>query len=995
MLTSEWSPFALLAGCVRQNQTGKILFEGKSRKEVLSETAGIPESVKKSIRESSGDVPSQRQGELTQALIAVVQDKGLPDKESAALKSSLTNLPTVTSVSSQPEALLVALIDEAQNLSLPEAITAELAFASVDALAEKSSEAYPIEAYSLQSIAIEKLKDSGVQETIILETYVGRVSAEQRDSVGEVDALLNSPLFSSFSRVLLDQKRTDLYGSSLPSPTLSNLPNLSDSPVVVGNLETASIVLAQAASNSPLVYLATEAPKKGSLGPWPSDARNGGTVVYTPDGVSTGADSFTYIICHSVAVPASSCSAPTTVTLNLVQSNQPPQSGSNEPSLCDTTPIPDNPTLDLNFAQTKSLDSQITFSRPEVPGSTATATYVDSSGTIRTAAFNEPRFNHDPITGDSLGLLIEPTRANLALGNTESTEGDNGMTDAQNVMMAPDGTMTADKLIERTAGNIGGNSKSLEFVSPEVGMPFTISTFAKAGERTQFGLDAWSDGGSGPVYDLSNGTILIQPTPTGSSAKIEPYKNGWYRCSYTYMVPPTFDPQSRWHNIVFYKDGTTEYTTDGTSGIYFWGHQAEVSTFATSYIKGTTISGNKRIAADSVTIIDGANLDSFSRASAATYVGLDGLLKTAAINEPRYFINPSSLGGSGLIVEPSMLVGGRFQVGGHNLTGTANVAGVIAPDGTETAFRAEVIANGGGYQTVGETSAVASNGHMITMSVFAKAGEVGKFTLVGGAEPSSKSAIFDVTNGTIAVYPTHPNSSASIQKFPNGWYRCSTTFLRETATTNYFFFWLPMTNVGGSNDWEWLAGQGMYFWGINIALDATAPTSHFYSSTGHISLNRSADVVSTSGTDFSRWYNRDKGTLISKVKLNGFTGTSQTHYEFSDNKNDSNRIGAITKVGSKETNYVGASDILASAVSSAPILTDLQINAFRIDSTELAASVNGAPPASFPTNVSIPTSTQLTIGNNFHGNGSLNGNLLRLVYYPTKLTDNELMCITK
>ena len=58
------------------------------------------------------------------------------------------------------------------------------------------------------------------------------------------------------------------------------------------------------------------------------------------------------------------------------------------------------PSLNLDFANSKKLDSRITFTRA------STGTYTDESGIIRTAAANEARFDHDS-DGNSLGLLIE------------------------------------------------------------------------------------------------------------------------------------------------------------------------------------------------------------------------------------------------------------------------------------------------------------------------------------------------------------------------------------------------------------------------------------------------------------------------------------------------------------------------------------------------------------------------------------------------------------
>ena len=67
----------------------------------------------------------------------------------------------------------------------------------------------------------------------------------------------------------------------------------------------------------------------------------------------------------------------------------------------------EGPTLNLNFAGSKVLDPRITFSRSSV------GTYMDDNGLLKTAAADEPRFDHDDVTGESLGLLIEESRTNL------------------------------------------------------------------------------------------------------------------------------------------------------------------------------------------------------------------------------------------------------------------------------------------------------------------------------------------------------------------------------------------------------------------------------------------------------------------------------------------------------------------------------------------------------------------------------------------------------
>ena len=78
------------------------------------------------------------------------------------------------------------------------------------------------------------------------------------------------------------------------------------------------------------------------------------------------------------------------------------------------------PSLRLDFANSRALDPRITFTRASV------ATYVGKDGFIKTAGENEPPFDHDPATGESLGLLIEESSTNLYVNNHNPALGASG-----------------------------------------------------------------------------------------------------------------------------------------------------------------------------------------------------------------------------------------------------------------------------------------------------------------------------------------------------------------------------------------------------------------------------------------------------------------------------------------------------------------------------------------------------------------------------------------
>jgi hypothetical protein len=269
------------------------------------------------------------------------------------------------------------------------------------------------------------------------------------------------------------------------------------------------------------------------------------------------------------------------------------------------------PSLDLRFAENKSLVDAttgldlVTFTRA------SSATYVDSQGQIQTAAINAPRFDHNPVTGESLGLLVEEQRTNLLLRSEEFDDASwtLGQTSVSaNVTESPTASLTADKLIENT-----NSSTHLvqQIVTHTSGVAYTISCFVKAAERTFFSL-AFGAGFTGGTqansfFDLSGVTT---PTP---GATIVSLGNGWFRCSFT--ITATASASSAVQFRLATSTSVANYTGDGTSGLFLWGAQLEAGAFPTSYIP-TGASAATR-AAD-VCSISGSNFSSWYRQDEGT-----------------------------------------------------------------------------------------------------------------------------------------------------------------------------------------------------------------------------------------------------------------------------------------------------------------------------------------------------------------------------------------
>jgi hypothetical protein len=263
-------------------------------------------------------------------------------------------------------------------------------------------------------------------------------------------------------------------------------------------------------------------------------------------------------------------------------------------------------TLNLDFTSgNQTLDPRITFTR------STTATFTGSNGLIQTAAIDAPRFDYNPTTLASLGLLIEGQRVNLwtyseQFDNAAWTKTNSSIT--ANTVIAPDGALTGDKI----TSNISQLGFVVQSLSQTTGTAYTVSVYAKAGEYNFCQLRI-----TGTVvasitrayFNLANGTTTGVANCTAS---ITPAGNGWYRCSITYTTVATATASPRIYGQV----NASDTVGDGTSGIYIWGAQLEAGAFATSYIP--TVASQVTRAADFASIT-GTNFSSWYNASEGTF----------------------------------------------------------------------------------------------------------------------------------------------------------------------------------------------------------------------------------------------------------------------------------------------------------------------------------------------------------------------------------------
>ncbi len=247
----------------------------------------------------------------------------------------------------------------------------------------------------------------------------------------------------------------------------------------------------------------------------------------------------------------------------------------------------------MSSLRSRSLRDLLTFTRASV------GTYCNAEGVLASAAINVPRVGYDPATLAVRGFLMEEARTNYLV---RSQEFDNASwakvrsSVTANAVIAPDGTLTADTLVEDTTVNdshhlVGYYTKG----STTESQAYTASVWVKSFGRTQLRLHC--QGTSGNVnsayafFDLSAGTataVTLAGAWDNAAARIEAWPNGWYRCMLDFRV--NNDGQTQVQVVAFLASGgSSSYTGNGFSGVHLWGAQLEKGTGATSYVATTTV----------------------------------------------------------------------------------------------------------------------------------------------------------------------------------------------------------------------------------------------------------------------------------------------------------------------------------------------------------------------------------------------------------------------
>ena len=323
-----------------------------------------------------------------------------------------------------------------------------------------------------------------------------------------------------------------------------------------------------------------------------------------------------------------------------------------------------------------------------------------------------------------------------------------------NSIAAPDGSLTADKVYFDT----NGNTNIYQNITLTQGKTYTFSVYAKA-------VTPGSDDQFIPFINSPSNKFPSNPFVATSE---------WQRFTFTFTH---VDATASTSVFILNKDDAYE------TNVYFWGAQLEEGNELTDYTP---------------------SVESFvSRASSATYVDGDGVIRTAPLNLLTY----------------SEELNNWLKT---NTTVTSNV--IAAPDGSITADQLNRTSTGNSNYIRKDVSKGTSP-VTYTASFYFKKDDARYVSIrLQGNYPSRADAVFDLDTGTVSTGPItfsdFSGSSATIVPVTDGWYRCSLT-----ATTDSHAFVATLISCSAEDDF--VDGQStdinsVYVWGTQLEEGSTA-----------------------------------------------------------------------------------------------------------------------------------------------------------------------------
>lgn len=378
----------------------------------------------------------------------------------------------------------------------------------------------------------------------------------------------------------------------------------------------------------------------------------------------------------------------------------------------------------------------------------------------------------------------------------------------------------------------------------------------------------------------------------------------------------------------------------------------------------------------------------FTRNSPATYIGEDGLLKTAPAYTPRFEYDPETLAIRGLLIEEkaSNLIRHSEQLDYWTEQGVVVMAQAgKAPSGRLSAERI-IPTNTNSKHQIYVNGPVAASDTFYTVSCYFKPEGyacLGLFLEDGSVEEGKNKVgyVFDVLKNRTLAVDTHPAMrllNPTMQKLKNEYYRCSFS-IRTTSSVEVIMAIQVRPDYGSSDTYPVDGKMGGYVWGAQLELGYVLTS---YMPTTSIVATRQTDLCLID--NMSNWFNEREGTWVAETVLGTRRVARIVGYDW-----PGNFLGISPNSPASSETWNGYKNLIKSGNQKTGIVR----HALAYTDTSRTITREGLKPVTGKTpNGKI---TQVAIGANTNGRNALNAHIRHVTYYSYRQPDSVLQRLTQ
>lgn len=322
------------------------------------------------------------------------------------------------------------------------------------------------------------------------------------------------------------------------------------------------------------------------------------------------------------------------------------------------------------------------------------------------------------------------------------------------------------------------------------------------------------------------------------------------------------------------------------------------------------------------------NTWSVTRSTTGTYVDPTGIIRTAAINVPRYTFENGVP--KGLLIEEART---NLRLNSQNLQASIGTTVVVdthtAPDGTLTMDSLYETATTGAHYAA-DTNIIPTADFYYTWSCFARSGSTDRKLLLRVAGGNIAGVMFDLSTRVATVISDANLTSYSFTPIGDGIYRCSVTMLAANASNTVFR--LQMTN-GTTISYTGDTTKFIPIWGAQLEVSST-PSSYIPTTTAQVT--RTADsVVRTlaaefNPSEFTVFYDGGLGTgsypSIFSIRNESDTDSVQVRRNAATNANLSTNYSLLVVINDVVTSVAVGNTLKKAAVTYKNGVTKLYVD---------------------------------------------------------------------